>query len=214
MALLEVVTDGHPALKKNCRKVKKMTDELRELAQNMGETMLASNGIGLAANQVASTYRIITVYDEDEESNFRVYVNPRIVKMSDELEYSDEGCLSFPMILGEVARSEVVEVAAQDINMKKVRLRAEKLFARVFQHEIDHLNGINFLERAEEGTIREIVPEEAVPEDEGAEAGHSGDTPAKESGGTSVENEDEDAVGLAAGPEESGPAAKTGPKDA
>jgi len=159
MAVMEVLTDGHPALKKSCRKVRKMTDELRELACNMGETMIEYNGIGLAANQVGSDYRIITVYDESEENKFKIYVNPRIVKRSDELEFSDEGCLSFPMMLGNVGRCVEVEVVACDVNMKKLKLKLENLYARVFQHEIDHLNGITFVERAEEGTVRKIEPE-------------------------------------------------------
>ncbi|MFH1538954.1 MAG: peptide deformylase, partial [bacterium] len=115
------------------------------------------NGLGLAGNQVGVARRIITVKMDDGP---KVFINPRLKKMSKEKVESDEGCLSFPMMLGAVKRSRSVTVVARDLDMKEVKIEAEGLLARAFQHEIDHLNGIVFLDRAEPGTVREIVIEE------------------------------------------------------
>lgn len=166
MALLEVVKDGHPTLKKSAKRVRKMSGELRSLAEDLKETMIAANGIGLAANQVARPVRMIAVCHGPDD--FRVYVNPRVTEFSDELEYSDEGCLSFPLTYGTVGRSVKICLRAQDLDMKKVKLEAEGFLARVFQHEIDHLNGITFTERCEEGTLRTVTLEELQAEREKA----------------------------------------------
>ena len=164
MAVLKIVEDGHPALKTTCRKVVRVTEDIQKLAEDMAETMRESAGVGLAANQVGEDIRMIAVYDEDV--GHKVYVNPKIVKRSRELEYSDEGCLSFPRLVGVVGRALDVIVMAQNLDMKKVRVDASGLLARVFQHEIDHLNGIAFVERVEEGTLRRILTEEELAEKE------------------------------------------------
>jgi peptide deformylase len=168
MATLEIVKDGHPVLKKSAKRIKKMTDEMRTLADDMVETLKGANGVGLAANQVAQTHRMIIVMHAMDD--LRVYVNPRITKFSDEEEYSDEGCLSFPMLYGNVGRAVEVTVCAQDLDMKKVKLKAEGFLARIFQHEIDHLNGITFTQRAEENSLRMLVPEEFTDEESAPEA--------------------------------------------
>jgi peptide deformylase len=162
MSVLEVVKDGHPVLKKSAKRIRKMSDELRALADDLKETMVAANGVGLAANQVARPVRMISVCHGPDD--IRVYVNPRITEFSDEIEYSDEGCLSFPLTYGTVARSVKVCVNAHDTDMKKVKLDAEGLLARIFQHEIDHLNGITFTERCEEGTLKTFTIEELQAE--------------------------------------------------
>lgn len=169
MAKLEICKDGHPSLKKSCKSVRTIDDETKQLIADMAETMIEARGVGLAANQVGVSRRIIVVYERDEETGEPVitpYINPRITWRSDDEELSDEGCLSFPLMFGTVARAFEVEVAAQDISMKKFKLRAEGFLARVFQHEIDHLNGITFVERVEKGTLRKVEPDELEVEEE------------------------------------------------
>ncbi len=168
MAKLEIVCDGHPMLKKQAKSIRKMTDELRLLADDMVETMLCSNGVGLAGNQVNRPVRIITVMHAQDD--IRVYINPRIVKFSKEVQYGDEGCLSFPLLYGTVCRADRVSVQAQTLDMKKVKVDAEGYLARVFQHEIDHLNGITFTERAEPDTFYRITRQEYEEDIEDGEA--------------------------------------------
>ncbi len=176
MAKLEIVCDGHPTLKKQAKSIRKVTDEMRLLADDMVETMLCSNGVGLAGNQVNRTVRIITVMHAQDD--VRVYVNPRILKFSKEVQYGDEGCLSFPLLYGTVCRAERVTVQAQTLDMKKIKLDAEGYLARIFQHEIDHLNGITFTERAEPDTFYTITRkeyEEDIEDGEAQEEASSGD---------------------------------------
>ncbi len=158
MAKLEIVKDGHPVLRKSAKRIKKVTDEIRALADDMLDTLSTANGVGLAANQVATPVRMIAVMHAPDD--IRIHINPRITKHSDELEYSDEGCLSFPLLYGNVGRSVKITVCSQDIDMKNVKIEADGFLARIFQHEIDHLNGITFTQRAEEGSLKKIVPEE------------------------------------------------------
>ncbi len=158
MAVLEIVKEGHPVLKKSAKSIRKMTDDIRCLAEDMVETLISASGAGLAANQVARPIRMIAVMHAHDD--IRIYVNPRITKWSDDEEFSDEGCLSFPLLYGAVARRCGVVVQAQDINMKKCKIDAQGFLARIFQHEIDHLNGITFTERAEEGSLRRYTIEE------------------------------------------------------
>ncbi|HOO56237.1 MAG TPA: peptide deformylase [bacterium] len=165
MAIIEVVVDGHPVLKKAAKRIRVVTDEICDLAENMIETMIKYNGVGLAANQVGEAIRLITVMHGEDD--IRPYINPKIVKRSEELEYSDEGCLSFPLMFGTVGRSCSVEVHAQDLEMKKVKIEAEGFLARIFQHEIDHLNGITFVERVEKDTLRKYTPQELEDEEDG-----------------------------------------------
>ncbi len=181
MAKLEIVCDGHPTLKKQAKSIRKMTDEMRLLADDMVETMLCSNGVGLAGNQVNRPVRIITVMHAQDD--VRVYINPRILKFSKEVQYGDEGCLSFPLLYGTVCRADRVTVQAQTLDMKKVKLDAEGYLARIFQHEIDHLNGITFTERAEPDTFYTITRkeyEEDIEDGEAPEDTSSGDKEASQ----------------------------------
>ena len=157
MAILEILKDGSPVLKKVAKRISQIDAELLQLIEDMKETMTEAHGLGLAANQVGIPRRIIIAFYEDGP---RAYINPRIVRWSREWETTDEGCLSFPLIYGKVKRDLKVLVEAQDLELKKHRFKAEGLGARVFQHEIDHLNGITFDTRAEPGTLREIRPDE------------------------------------------------------
>ena len=163
VAILDIHVDGSPVLKKVAKRVREMDGEVRQLVLDMTETMMAANGLGLAANQVGVARRVIIVLFQDGPHAF---INPKIVKWSKEYDSRDEGCLSFPNIYGEVERDLKVVVEAQDLDMKKHRFTVEGMGARAFQHEIDHLNGITFVTRAKPGTLHEVIPEELDEEDE------------------------------------------------
>jgi peptide deformylase len=154
---------GDPILRAKGKRVDKIDNNVRELAQNMIETMHAANGIGLAAQQVGEALQL-TVLDvsevEDRPSTMKlngkdiapenamplVLINPEI-ELRDETEFGSEGCLSFPEITGEIERAKSVIVRAQNREGKTMEIEANGLLARAIQHELDHLNGILFIDR-------------------------------------------------------------------
>jgi peptide deformylase len=177
MATREIITIGHPTLRQKARKVTKFGPELRQLIDDMIETMRKAPGVGLAAPQVNVAERVIVVElpaDEEEGTPAELYafVNPEIIKMSHEAEDGQEGCLSVPGYVGEVPRYTMVVVRGQDARGKPQRVRAKDYLARIFQHEIDHLDGVLFIDRVEDPSkIHKITPEEAAePTVEVAEA--------------------------------------------
>ena len=124
--------------------------ELDQLIANLIATMRKEKGAGLAAIQVGIPKRVF-VYDAgDKEGGEVALINPRIVSFSDELDEDEEGCLSFPALYAQVKRSKSVVVEGYNQNREKVSIEAEGFLARVFQHEIDHLNGITFIEQLSE----------------------------------------------------------------
>lgn len=152
MAVREIITVGDPRLRQRSRQVSAITDEIRQLITDMVETMHAHDGIGLAAVQVGELERIIVVElpaDEEIRGSGQLYilVNPEIVKASREAEVGIEGCLSIPGYVGEVERSTEIVVRGLDPQGHRVRLRPHGFLARVFQHEIDHLNGVLYIDR-------------------------------------------------------------------
>ncbi|NPA27329.1 MAG: peptide deformylase [Chloroflexi bacterium] len=154
MAVLEIVTVPHPVLRRKAQPVKpeEFGPELERLAQDMIETMRAAPGVGLAAPQVNVSKRLIVVEYEDEEEGIphQLYavVNPRIVRVSPRRVVGLEGCLSIPGYWGEVERAYAITVVGQTPRGEPLRLDLEGWLARIFQHEIDHLNGILFTDRA------------------------------------------------------------------
>lgn len=156
MALRNVVTEGDPILNKVCRPVTKFDDRLAQLLDDMHETMIAHDGVGLAGPQVGMMRRLFVVWDttdcpdeipEDYEYKFIDFVNPEIEAVTEETETSYEGCLSFPGHTGAVERPVGVKVRAQDRNGEWFELEAEgTLLARCIQHENDHLDGITIME--------------------------------------------------------------------
>jgi peptide deformylase len=177
MATREIITIGHPTLRQKARKVTKFGPELRQLIDDMIETMRKAPGVGLAAPQVSVAERVIVVElpaDEEEGTPAELYafVNPEIIKMSHDVEDGQEGCLSVPGYVGEVPRYTMVVVRGQDARGKPQRVRAKDYLARIFQHEIDHLDGVLFIDRVEDPSkIHKITPEEAAePTVEVAEA--------------------------------------------
>ncbi len=133
-----------PILRKKCRVVKRIDHSVRELALDMVETMDAANGVGLAANQVGALKRVVTLH-LPEQQNAIVLINPEIRDKSGEREVL-EGCLSFPGYEGMVKRSVTVKARWLDENGSKMKISTEDLFAQALEHEIDHLNGILYVD--------------------------------------------------------------------
>ena len=140
----EIIKYPNPVLKKKCREVKEVTEEIRNLGRDMIESMTESQGIGLAASQVGELKRIITV---QTEKGPEIFINPKIVKKSKEDELEEEGCLSFPGLWLKIKRAKEVEIEALNEKGEKIHLKAQGLPARFLQHEIDHLDGILFIDR-------------------------------------------------------------------
>ena len=157
MTELQIVTLPDEVLRKKARPVAKFDDELQTLIDNMIETMRAANGVGLAAPQIGQSIQLAVIetlpkVDEEGEDipNSRelfVIANPRIVWESREVIDGIEGCLSIPGYVGEVERAYAVRVRAQDRRGKPVKLRLRGWTARIFQHEIDHLNGVLYIDK-------------------------------------------------------------------
>jgi peptide deformylase len=152
MALLRILIEGDPRLREKATKIRSADDSLRKLAADMHETMDDAPGVGLAGPQVGVMRRIIVVhvpgeYQGEGEPDVRMtLLNPEIVKAHGEV-VDREGCLSIPQWVADVPRAEVVTVKAMDLDNKNIRIKANGWLARVLQHEIDHLDGILFLDR-------------------------------------------------------------------
>lgn len=149
MPLLEILTYPAPGLKKKSKPVQKIDKDIIELLDNMAETMYDAPGVGLAAPQVGSNVRVITVdisAAQSEQSELIELVNPEIVSSSG-TQLGEEGCLSVPGFNANVTRKLKVKVSAQDRRGKFFEIEAEDLLSRVLQHEIDHLDGILFFDR-------------------------------------------------------------------
>ena len=167
MAVREIITLGHPTLRQRAHKVTRFGPELKQLVDDMIETLRQAPGVGLAAPQVNVPQRVIVVeLPEDQEAGtsaeLYAFVNPEIVKSSRETEEGAEGCLSIPGYLGDVSRATTVVVRGQDASGKPQRIRAHDYLARIFQHEIDHLEGVLFIDRVTDPSkIHKVTPEEA-----------------------------------------------------
>jgi peptide deformylase len=160
---LPILQYGNPILRAKGKRIEKPDDHIRELAANMIETMHAANGVGLAAQQVGEAVQL-TVLDvsqvEDRPSTMKfngrtvdpkmamplVLINPELT-LGNETSTGAEGCLSFPDITGEIERSESVRVRAETLEGEAIEIEATGLLARALQHEVDHLNGILFIDR-------------------------------------------------------------------
>lgn len=147
MALLEIRLLGDPVLREEAVPVDAVDEELRALARDMFDTMYDAEGVGLAANQVGIRKRLIVVDPHEEGVQPRALVNPRVVAEGAETERAEEGCLSIPGLREVVERTAEVTVEALDLDGEPVRIEASGLHARVLLHEIDHLDGVLFLDR-------------------------------------------------------------------
>jgi peptide deformylase len=154
MAIREIVTLPNPVLRNKARKVTDFGEDLQKLVDDMIETMRAAPGVGLAAPQVDVPLRVIVVEfgdEEDEEVPPKLFamVNPEIKKFSLDTTVGTEGCLSIPEFAGDVERSTSVTIQGLNRHGQPMRVKAEGWLARIFQHEVDHLEGILFPDRAE-----------------------------------------------------------------
>ncbi|MCW5874271.1 MAG: peptide deformylase [Anaerolineales bacterium] len=172
---LDIVKYPNHILEQKAQRVERIDAETQTLIDNMIETMRQAPGVGLAAPQINVPLRIVVIeYGEAEseeeeetvEKQLFTLLNPEISRMSREKEMGTEGCLSFPGILADVERSLGVTVVAQDRNGEPLKIKAEGWLARIFQHEIDHLNGVLFTERAEK--VYTIEPEDPQAENSAA----------------------------------------------
>lgn len=158
MTLRTIVTLPDPVLRRKARSVTTFDKKLQTLIDDMIETMREAPGVGLAAPQIGLSERLIVVeYYENEEAEEAedeakkkvwVMLNPEIVKASEEKVLGVEGCLSVPNLVGEVERHEAIQVKGLNRRGQPMRVKASGWLARIFQHEIDHVNGVVFTDRA------------------------------------------------------------------
>ncbi|GJL99760.1 MAG: peptide deformylase [Methyloligella sp.] len=149
MALKEIITIPDPVLRENCSPIEDITPELKMLMQDMLETMYDAPGVGLAAPQINIPIRLIVMdaaQKEDDEKEPIIMINPKILSSSDDLSVYEEGCLSIPEYFAEVERPAIVKVGYRDEEGKEQERECEGLLGTVVQHEIDHLDGVLFID--------------------------------------------------------------------
>lgn len=163
--ILDIIPLGDPILRRKAHKISKVDNKIRLLANDMLETLRDSFGVGLAAPQIGESIRLIVIeYKEDvegeEETPPKTYklVNPEIIWRSEETVMGTEGCLSIKGLVGEVERAESVKIKGLSVYGRPVKISVSGWLARIFQHEIDHLDGICYVDRAT--TVWEIEKEE------------------------------------------------------
>jgi len=173
MTLRKIVTLPDPVLRRKAHPVKKFDKDLHELIDDMVETMREAPGVGLAAPQIGLSERLLVIeyYEREEDEEIEdapkkvwAIINPEIVKTSEEKVMGVEGCLSIPGLLGEVERHQDVLVKGLNKHGKPMKVKAKGWLARIFQHEIDHLNGVLFTDLATK--VWQPQPEEEVEEEQ------------------------------------------------
>jgi peptide deformylase len=163
VATLEILTRDNPRLRIKASRVPRVDDGVRKLMDDMYETMLSASGLGLAATQVGVSVRVIVL---KVDNHVYQLANPELIRASGE-QVGYEGCLSVPGYIGEVARAQRVVVKALNRHGKEVRIKGEDLLARALQHEIDHLDGVLFVDKLTSlDTLKEV---EVGSEEEAAE---------------------------------------------
>ncbi len=168
MPVREIVTVPQKILREKARKVTDFGEDLQTLVDDMVDTMRAAPGVGLAGPQVDVPLRVIVVEFGDEEDEtvppkLYMVVNPEIVRSSQETVMGVEGCLSIPAVVGDVERAERVTVKGQNRHGQPFKIKAEGWLARIFQHEVDHLDGVLFVDRAARVWQPETAAEETLP---------------------------------------------------
>lgn len=160
MAILEILEFPDPRLRTVAKPVEKVDDELRNLIDDMLETMYDANGIGLAASQVDVHQRILVIDVSEERDEPLVFINPIITPLTDTLDSYEEGCLSVPGFYESVERPERVHVKALDHNGEAFEMECEGLLATCLQHEVDHLDGklfVDHISRLKRNRIRKRI---------------------------------------------------------
>lgn len=158
MAIRQIREEGDEILKKKSREVEEIDDRIKQLLDDMVETMHKYNGVGLAAVQVGILKRVIVIDLYDDKGPMKL-INPVIIKEKGEQEV-EEGCLSFPNKYAKMIRPAEVVVEALNENGEKIKIKAKELLAQALSHEIDHLNGITFVEKMISGTLEYVEPKE------------------------------------------------------
>jgi peptide deformylase len=169
VAVREIVTVPNPVLRQKARKIKSLDASIRRVIADMQETLdsLKGAGVGLAAPQIGEPQRIVVLSIPDKDEKVRRYclVNPEIVKRKGERTVK-EGCLSIPGYLGEITRCEQVKVKSLDETGKEVKLTAEGLLAQALEHEIDHLNGVLYVDHlVSQDKLKKVEPEKEKASD-------------------------------------------------
>lgn len=147
MSVRQIRIMGDPVLREKAQPIPSVDEETRRLIRDMFDTMYDADGVGLAAPQVGVTQRVIVLDPHEQDVKPYGLVNPVVLKFSDEVERGEEGCLSIPGLKDIVERPAEIVVEALDGEGKPVRIEADGLLARVIQHEIDHLDGVLFIDR-------------------------------------------------------------------
>ena len=186
MTLRRILFANDPRLRQKAKKVKDFGPHLQKLAEDMLETMHKANGVGLAGPQIGIMQRIFVVEippeEEDDSPSGEQYVliNPELVKVSEEMEEGQEGCLSIPNWYGLVERHQSLEVKAKDPLGKNIRLKADGFLARVIQHENDHLDGVLFIDHiSDKEKLWQVLPEDQVEGEAGESAESAEDSTAE-----------------------------------
>lgn len=161
MAVREILEIPHPILRQRARRVRRIDKRMLQLAYDMVDTMREAGGVGLAANQVGELRRLI-VLQIPEEEEARIYFNPEIIKRDGTREV-EEGCLSYPGYRAIIERSMWVRFGALDHTEKEIRVKADGLLAQAMEHEVDHLNGILYLDHLSDHTKLYRVDEQGEP---------------------------------------------------
>jgi peptide deformylase len=158
MAIIPVRVVPEPVLRQKSKRVKAIDGSIRKLVGDMIETMYSASGVGLAAPQVGVPLRVIVIGLPGEKENI-VLINPEIARRTGE-RWVTEGCLSVPGYFGEIKRAQSVRVKARDLSGKEIRIKAEELMAQALEHEIDHLNGVLYIDHLESADrLHKIEPE-------------------------------------------------------
>ena len=159
MAVLPIRLLPDPVLRQKAKRIRYVDRSIQRLIEDMFETMHAAPGVGLAAPQVGIPLRVAVISVPDEEDI--VLINPQIVRKTGE-RLVNEGCLSVPGYVGEIKRAEKVTVKGRDRNGKEIRIKADELLAQALEHEIDHLNGVLYIDHLDSmDKLHKIAPEDA-----------------------------------------------------
>lgn len=174
MAIREILAIPHPILRQRAKRVRRVDKRLLRLAHDMVETMRAAGGVGLAANQVGELRRLVVIQVPEEEEA-RIYINPEILRRGGERQI-EEGCLSHAGYRAMVNRSEWIRFGALDHTEKVVKIKTEGILSQAMEHEVDHLNGILYLDHLVEHSKPYLVDADGERLDggEGSDEGESG----------------------------------------
>ncbi|MDD5455433.1 MAG: peptide deformylase [Candidatus Margulisbacteria bacterium] len=155
MSSKKILIYNNPLLRKKSKAVKNITPALKKLVHDMADTMYENNGAGLAAIQIGELTRIFILDISEKKDSLQVFINPRIVAKEGEI-IGPEACLSVPKFEGEVRRGRKITLKAKDIHFEDITVEAENYLARVIQHELDHLDGVLYIDKVEQGSLKTV----------------------------------------------------------